>query len=199
MLRFGPTHHCRPLLTRYRPASPTVSTRHLLPCTACGRSVAVSPSQAGGAVNCECGARLDVPRLGEMRNLPTDAPVKPAAAGWGFRNGVLSAGLLIAGALAAGAGWFAAVEPAPPAPPDAKARIESIDRQLDAMPPATLYQLYTDVYKPLLERGFQEAKSPEDQATLHRIDQCRLYRAILLGAAGAVVVVTPVLYGVAPK
>lgn len=176
-----------------------MSTRYLLPCSSCGKSVPVSPSQAGGAVNCECGARLEAPRLGEMRNLPTDETVPPAAAGWSFRNGVLSAGLLIAGALGAGAGWFAAVEPAPPTPPDAVARIESVERQLDAMPPASLFKLYTEVYKPLIERGFQEVKSPADVATLQRIDECRLYRNVLLGAAGAVVVVTLVLYGVAPK
>ncbi|QDV76065.1 hypothetical protein [Botrimarina mediterranea] len=176
-----------------------MSTRHLLPCTACGKSVPVSPSQAGGAVTCECGARLDVPRLGEMRNLPADESVPPQAAAWSFRNGVLSAGLLIAGALAAGAGWFAAVEPAPPAPPDAAARTESVQRQLDAMPPAQLFQLYTEIYKPLIDRGFQEFKSPEDVATLRRIDQCRLYRNVLVGAAGAVVVATLVLVGVAPK
>ena len=176
-----------------------MSTRYLLPCISCGKSIPVSPSQAGGAVNCECGARLEAPRLGEMRNLATDESVNPAVAGWSFRNGVLSAGLLIAGALAAGAGWFAAIEPDPPAPPDADARIESVERQLDATPPAMLFKLYTDIYKPLLDHGFQEFKSPEDVATLQRIDECRLYRNVLFGAAGAVVIVTLVLVGVTPR
>jgi hypothetical protein len=134
-----------------------------------------------------------------MRHLPTDETVTPAAAGWSFRSGLLSAGLLFASALAAIAGRFAMIEPAPPTPPDAVARIESVERQLDAMPPASLFRLYTEVYKPLIERGFQEVKSPADVATLQRIDECRLYRNVLLGAAGAVVVVTLVLYGVAPK
>lgn len=176
-----------------------MSTRYLLSCTECGKSVLISPSQAGGAVNCECGARLDVPRLGEMRNLPTDETVKPAAVGWSFRNGVLSAGLLVAAALGACAGWYAAVEPKAPEPEDAVARIASVERQLDAMPPAALFKLYTDVYKPLADRGFQDVKSPQDLATLSRIDECRLYRTVLLAAAGSVVVVTLVLYGVAPK
>lgn len=176
-----------------------MSTRYLLGCSGCGKSVPVSPSQAGGTAVCECGARLDVPRLGEMRGLPVESAAAEATAGWGFRNGVLSAGLLVAGALAAGAGWFAAAEPDPPAPPDLVARQASVERQLDAMPPAALFRLYTDVYKPLTDRGFQEVKSPEDVATLRRIDECRLYRNVLLGAAGAVVVVTLVLFGVAPK
>jgi hypothetical protein len=134
-----------------------------------------------------------------MRGLPVEDNAVLAAAGWSFRNGVLSAGLLVAAALAAGAGWFAAAEPAPPAPPDLVARLASVERQLDAMSPAALYRLYTDVYKPLADRGFQEVQTPADAATLRRIDECRLYRNVLLGAAGAVVVVTLVLFGVAPK
>lgn len=173
-----------------------MSVRYLLPCS-CGKTVSVSPSQAGGTAACDCGARLEVPRLGEMRQLPTDESVAATAAGWGFRQGVLTAGLMLAAALAAGAGWFAAVEPEPPAPPDAVARQAAVERQVDAMSPRDLHRLLIQVYEPLAKRGFKEAKSPADVATLQRIDECRLYRNVLLGAAGAVVVVSLVLLAAA--
>ncbi|WP_146445311.1 hypothetical protein [Botrimarina colliarenosi] len=162
-----------------------MSVRYLLPCS-CGQSIPVSASQAGGRVTCECGAEREAPRLRELRQLPTDQPEAKATAGWGFRQGVLSAGLVIAGLLAGVAGWFAAIEPAAPEPFDAAARQAAVEQGLDAMPPVGLWQLQKTYYEPLVRNGFEVAQSPQDQAILARIDQCRLYRNSLLAAAGVV-------------
>ncbi len=44
---------------------------HLLPCPHCQNSFPVSPSQAGETVSCPaCQAKVPIPKLGELRNLP---------------------------------------------------------------------------------------------------------------------------------
>jgi len=44
---------------------------YLLPCPHCSSALTVSPSQAGGQVDCQsCGGLVVVPKLGELRQLP---------------------------------------------------------------------------------------------------------------------------------
>lgn len=48
---------------------------HLLPCPNCQETVLVSPSQAGDSTHCKsCDASIDIPKLGELRKLPSAAP-----------------------------------------------------------------------------------------------------------------------------
>ena len=44
---------------------------HLLPCPSCQAAIPVSPSQAGDQTSCpSCQSRVDIPKLGELRQLP---------------------------------------------------------------------------------------------------------------------------------
>jgi len=47
----------------------------LLSCTDCSESVPVTAAQAGGQIPCpNCGAALDIPKLGQLRQLPQTEP-----------------------------------------------------------------------------------------------------------------------------
>lgn len=48
---------------------------YLLPCPECQQAFEVSPSQAGDNIACpSCRASVPIPKLGELRQLPTSAP-----------------------------------------------------------------------------------------------------------------------------
>ncbi len=85
----------------------------LLPCT-CGRQTVVTPSQAGQAVRCECGAPLEVPTLRGLREL---APATAAGGGrvrvWGNRHRIALALVLFAVTCLAGAGYLVPWLPPP--------------------------------------------------------------------------------------
>jgi len=74
----------------------------------CGAAVDVGAGQAGGETVCDaCGSRLAVPKLRDLSQLPPAAadPGEPRA-GWGFSQGVLLAGCLIAVVGWGSAGWL---------------------------------------------------------------------------------------------
>jgi hypothetical protein len=178
--------------------SAVVSLRYLLPCS-CGKPTAVSSSQAGGAVVCaSCGATLEAPRLRDLQKLPTAGPAAAAKGGWGARQGVLSAGLMLGGLLAGLAGWIAANEPAPPKPFDAAARRSFVDQGLDTLPPVELWKIYTQVYEPLAVRGFEVAKSPVNTALEALIAESRWRRNTLLIAAAAIAATALAAYALIP-
>lgn len=176
-----------------------MSARYLLPCS-CGASIPVAASQAGGALRCEaCQATLDVPRLRDLRELPVEAVATRAGSGWSFRLGVLTAGVLLATALAAGAGYFAATEPAPPAPFDAEARKEMVETGLDNLPPKELFQMFVQMYEPMAARGIEKLEPPRNRAINKAIENSQLYRDILLYAAGGVLAVALGSFALLPK
>lgn len=175
-----------------------VSVRYLLPC-ACGKTIAVGPSQAGGSVTCECGQGVEVPRLRDLRELPVEADTANTGKGWSFRMGVLSAGLVLAALLAGAAGWFEINEPDPPAPFNAEARAEVVDRNLDQMAPADLVKLLSSVYEPAVSQGFTVAESPREEFIRRAIELSQQYQRILLLTAAGVLAVTVVLFAVSPK
>src|SRR5665213_22995 len=71
-----------------------MSPRYLLPCT-CGLSTPVETAQAGETIHCPCGAKLDVPTLRGLRNLPS-VPLEAGAPGptWHPGKGILFLGVL---------------------------------------------------------------------------------------------------------
>lgn len=113
--------------------------------------------------------------------------------------GVLSAGLLLAGALAAGAGWFAVNEPEPPAPFDPATRQAIVEEGLEQMEPAGLWRLLVEVYEPAVSQGFRQAESPRDEFINRAIGLSQQYQRALLIAAAAVAVLTVILFAVSPK
>ena len=88
--------------------------------------MAVSTSQAGERIACVCGTTLEVPTLRRMQELAPAQQIATEAASWGFRQGALSLGLILAAFLALGGAWYTVVEPAPPAPIDLVAREAAI-------------------------------------------------------------------------
>lgn len=184
------------------PESATVlSSRYLLTCSSCGASVAVGPSQAGGVVHCECGAPLDVPRLGELRSLPSEHTTSAAhrRGGWNARLGVLTAGLIAAAVLAAGAGWLMLTAPTPTPAPDPTSIAEDFDKQIEQMRPVDLWRMQTFVYDPLARRGLEKIESPVDRELELRIQQSRFFSTLLSIAAGVCLVVVCVAMLAMPK
>lgn len=163
-----------------------MSARHLLSCP-CGKPIPVATSQAGGSVACpECGASQTVPRLRDLRELPLEPTSGRARGGWGFRQGVLTTGLLVSAALAAGGAWFAANEPAPPAEFNAANRNELITADLDRMSALDLWALYEFRYAPMRTNGMQVAENPQDAVIERAIERSRFGRKVCLYAAGGV-------------
>ncbi len=176
-----------------------MSVRYLLPCS-CGQQVPVAASQAGGTVVCEaCQATIEAPRLGELRELPVAEPEQAPPSDWNFRKGAVSTLLILAGLLAAGAGWFAASEPAPPEPFDIASRMEAVESTVESMTPLELWQSYVTYYEPMSRFGMYEANSPNDANTQRVIAAKRMYRNTLLIAAGVFVLLAAIAYPLLPK
>lgn len=74
---------------------------HSLPCVRCQNKISVSPSKAGQEVECpECHATVQVPKLGQLRELPrTESEIPKAASGKGLSTAG-SIGFVVCGLLA---------------------------------------------------------------------------------------------------
>ena len=71
--------------------------QYLLPCN-CGRKTPVETRQAGESIVCGCGAKLDIPRLLELKKLEKAATptveVKPSSV-WGIGHSLVLSGAVI--------------------------------------------------------------------------------------------------------
>lgn len=157
-------------------------------------------SQAGGTVSCsECGASLPVPRLRDLRDLPVEACSQSTGGGWGFRQGVLTAGLLLAAALAAGAGWFTATEPEAPPEFDAASRDAVVEADLEKMAPVDLWSLYLYRYAPMMTNGMQVAPNPGQEYAQRLVDRNRMNRDLCLYGAGGVLALSLGAFALLPR
>ncbi|MGL4513959.1 MAG: hypothetical protein ACRCT8_12785 [Lacipirellulaceae bacterium] len=164
-----------------------MSQRYLVSCP-CGKAVAVAPSQAGGGVDCDCGARLDVPTLRQLRELPPADVAAPARGAWGARQGIVACGVMLA-ALALGlAGYCLSTAPTPPAPFDAGAHGKLVSGQIDALTPAEAYAIWQNVYAPLRVVGYQAQQRPEEAAIAAEIALRQQYATSLAVLAGVALV-----------
>ncbi len=161
-----------------------MSNRRLLACN-CGRTVPVEPRQAGGESTCACGAKLLIPPLRQLRDLPEEAAAgEKAGVSWGIAQGITSLLVVAAVLLALVAGYFRVTEPAKPAPfnfsnwqTDSKAGIAKLT-------PEQLWQRWIDVYAPQIGSDFSVYKSVEDQIATETIAQHRKMEGYLgIGAA----------------
>ena len=133
--------------------------KHLLTC-ACGRQIEVEPGQAGGTTACACGATVSVPTLRQLRQLPRAIEDGAAAPrGWGARQGVVAACVILAVAclLVAAASRYS--QPELPTF-DAAVRSSAVERGLAGLTPASAWRLWVDTYEPLAARGMSEFKPP---------------------------------------
>lgn len=157
-------------------------------------------SQAGGSVTCgECGALQSVPRLRDLRELPVEADSQSTSSGWGFRQGVLTAGLLLVAALAAGAGWFAATEPESPPKFNAASRDELVEADLEKLSPVDLWSLYLFRYAPMAIDGMQVAPNPGQEYANRMIDRSRMNRDLCLYGAGGVLALSLGAFALLPR
>jgi hypothetical protein len=159
-------------------------SKYLLNCE-CGQNVPVDLGQAGGQIGCpSCGRRLDVPPLRMLRHLPQAEPaVEKASSAWGPRQGVVTAGILLAAVLLLIALWSRFTEPSVPEfNPDN--RLQSVDTALDTMTPEQGWQLWVDLYRPMAERGLAVIEDPHKQAIEQYVAKKRFFQTTMLVAAG---------------
>ena len=176
-----------------------MSVRYLLPCS-CGESVSVAPSQAGGTVVCpSCGNSLETPRLRDLVQLPVEETEAVSSAGWSPRQGVLTAGLLLAATLAGLGAWAASNEPAPQAPVDLSAREAMVEKNLDQLSATDLWRSYYAFYEPMTRLGLQQQESPRDAALREAILASQLNQSVLFIAAGVIAAAAFVLFALMPK
>jgi hypothetical protein len=171
-------------------------SKYLLTCD-CGSTVPVEIGQAGGKVACPaCGAALDVPTLRKLRHLPpAGIETRPVPSSWGARQGVATAGLILAAILATVAAGSRYFEPTVPEfNPDA--RRQSVDRALETMTPVQGFQMWVDLYRPLAERGFAIIEDPHKPAIEQYIAKQRFFQKTLLivAAISAAVAVAAALW-----
>jgi len=158
-------------------------SKYLLTC-GCGSTATVDVGQAGGQVDCpSCGAQLDVPHLRKLRHLPiTSVGAEHVPSTWGTRQGVATAGLILAAVLASAALWNRFSEPIIPEF-NAATRLQNVDQALETMTPAQGWQMWIELYRPLAERGFAKLEDPHKPAIEQYIAKRRFFQKILLVAA----------------
>jgi hypothetical protein len=169
------------------PAMPT----YLLACK-CGKSTPVEVGQAGGQVVCDCGERLDVPTLRQLRHLPqVQTAAAPAARGgrdWNVRKGVIAASLVAVAVLTAIVAWSRWTEPTIPKF-DPAVHTKGVDERLRTQSPAQAWEWWIEYYKPLAQRGFPVFQSPNEPAIQIQIAKSRFLQKSLLAVAGLAAVV----------
>ena len=169
-----------------------VPSRYLLPCS-CGKSIAVSVSQAGDKVHCECGQELEVPTLRQLRELAPEQTDSTESASWGFRQGVITLGLILASLMAATSGWFYATQPTPLQPFDASAWTEKVEEDLAVVDSPLAWSLWQARYKPLLTLDMTPMERLGESQLLAQIEQHRIYSTVFLIAAAVLLVMTLIL------
>ncbi len=134
---------------------------YLLPCPSCDYEFQLLPKQAGQPLVCpQCQATLDAPKLGTLKQLPTDgknASVKPSAGRGGWKRSLFAIGLLMAvvgGILGVALYWYANslftdIQ--------LEERIAYASEQIDQMSPAQLWDLW---HQDSFEEGLGEWVEP---------------------------------------
>lgn len=166
--------------------------RYRLDCR-CGKATLVSTSQAGESIACECGLMLEIPALRQLKQLPvvSDEVDAQQRGGWGFRQGVLTAALLVATTLASIGGYFHATAPRPPEVIDRDALVAAGVEQLTAQ---AGWELWVSQYQPVFARGQLEVAvdyrqaAYEEQKAFNRLCRMGFYGAALVSALAGVVV-----------
>lgn len=164
---------------------PSVSNLYLLPCS-CGKTSPVEVSQAGDSVRCECGQTLQVPALRSLRELEPAGQQTAVAHDWGFRQGVLTLGVLIAVSFALAAGYYAWRKPLPPEPFSPDSHMAAVNASMDRLTLPQAVGYWINNYAPLRTRGFGLLLNPDESRINQEIVRCQSYRDRLLIAAGVV-------------
>lgn len=163
-----------------------MAKKHLLRCE-CGIDLLVEPRQAGQHVECTCGQSVAVPGLSAIRALPeADEQAPESRGGWSVSHGVLTAGLLLATALAGGGAYVWSTEPPAPEAYTPEARTDRLANVLQSLEPYQLFDLWGPNYRYLARTGIPEYSDRQSEYLQHQVDKSRQLRWALLGAAALV-------------
>lgn len=169
---------------------------YLLTCN-CGKTVPVDVGQAGGQVTCECGTRLDVPTLRQLRHLPRSTPAEERrqSSAWGLRQGIFAASLILAATLSAWGTWVWSKEPVIPEfnPAD---RMQAVEKQIKT--PVGAWNGWVEFYRPMAEHGIPVFHISNAAAIEAAIAQARFFRW-MLWALGAILAVIAACVAFWPK
>jgi hypothetical protein len=152
-----------------------MATDYLLPCSACGRTHRVSRRQAGGSVDCSCGATVSVPTMREMSQLePAAEAVAVRHKEWGLRQRLWFIGSIIAGGGLAASMYFALV-----AMPTGM-EFDMPQEMIQTIPPEAAWRYWT-----LVRHGMPQGMPPEAAKLVH--EQRNAQRGLNIGLIAMVV------------
>jgi hypothetical protein len=142
-------------------------SKYLVECT-CGNKTPVEIGRAGGRITCSCGKLVDVPPLRKLRHLQADtAVVERPKSTWSARKGVITACLILAGALAVVNVWSWFTQPNVPIFDPVVYQRDIVEQRLKKLTPTQGWLLWTEYYRPMAERGFSYLE-PRDRELIER-------------------------------
>ncbi len=145
----------------------------------------VETRQAGESIACDCGVKLAVPTLRQLRELPEvqgGSAAEAAGPVWGFRQGAITVSLLLVAACLAIAGVSRFSERPVPTIDPVK-YTDSVDRLVKNMTPLEGWQRWIDTYEPLSTNGFEVYQHPATAAMQIALDWHRWIQWVALAIA----------------
>jgi hypothetical protein len=164
-------------------------SKYLVECS-CGNKLPVEIGQAGGRITCTCGNLVDVPPLRKLRHLPTETTVveRPTST-WSARKGVITACLILAGALAIINAWSWFTQPKVPLFDPVAYQRDVVEERLKKMTPTQSWLMWIEYYRPLAERGFSHLELANRGAIEKIIAERQSLRRTLWIVAGIAAVI----------
>lgn len=170
-------------------------TKYLLSCS-CGRQTKVDSTQAGLTLTCRCGAKLDVPTLRDLEQLPRlEEPSRQRAARestWGPRQALTLVGLLVSGFSLLWGAYLYATTPLEPVRPKFAINHRMLQQQMDRMTLNQTFALWTQLAKGLNPKphGAIQAYKARMKSYHEFVHQRRDWIAadVVLGVVGLVVI-----------
>lgn len=169
-----------------------MAEKYLVPCD-CGENVAAAVNQAGSEVVCQCGTRLKVPTLRQLRQLPRQEATDTAQSSeWTLRHSATFAGAIATAALLAWSGWLLARQPETP-------KFDQVYRQAITGDASMMLEKGTAVQfwrhwiitsPQLRENGFEQIITPQEVGYRRYLEQYRTQMYAVFTAAGIAALIT---------
>lgn len=161
---------------------------YLLPCDGCEHQFQLTTSQAGQPQGCpQCGATIDAPKLGTLKQLPTSVHSEAAASQGevGWKRYVFAMGLMTAVAAGIAGGALYWYSQSLFTPVDVESHIEMVQQDIDQFSPAELwYNWHHPTVQQQLEDGLGEWFEPEYMGKNIQSNHLKNFSYGLLGLAG---------------
>jgi hypothetical protein len=154
-------------------------SKYLVECN-CGNKLPVDIGQAGGRVTCTCGNLVDVPPLRQLRHLPpAEVEKERPKASWNARKGVITASLLLVGAIAIANGWSWFTQPKIPKFDPVAYQRDVVEQRLNKITPTQSWLWWVEYYRPMAERGFSNLELANRAQVENTISQRQSMRRTL--------------------